>query len=43
MGYFRVVEQKYEVHGEIKISIKTLVFQKGIDFIRRLLNKKGAA
>lgn len=42
MGYFRVVEQKYEVHGEIKISIKTLVFQKGIDFIRRLLNKKGA-
>lgn len=43
MGYFRVIEQKYEVHGEIKISIKTLVFQKGIDFIRRLLNKKGAA
>ena len=43
MGYFRVVEQKYEVHGERKISIKTLVFQKGIDFIRRLLNKKGAA
>lgn len=41
MGYFRVVEQKYEVHGEIKISIKTLVFQKGIDFIRRLLNKRG--
>lgn len=43
MGYFRVVEQKYEVNGEIRISIKTLVFQKGIDFIRRLLNKKGAA
>lgn len=41
MGYFRVVEQKYEVNGEIRISIKTLVFQKGIDFIRRLLNKRG--
>lgn len=41
MGYFRVIEQKYEVNGEIRISIKTLVFQKGIDFIRRLLNKRG--
>mgnify|MGYP003313648439 CR=1 FL=1 len=38
-GYFRVVEQKYEVNGEIRINIKTLVFQKGIDFIRKRLNK----
>jgi len=35
-GYFRVIESKYEQSGEIKISLKTVVFQKGIDFI---LNK----
>lgn len=38
-GYFRVVEQKYEVHGEVRINIKTLVFQKGIDWIRKQLLK----
>ena len=35
--YFRVVETKYEVNGDIKINLKTLVFQKGIDFIIKLL------
>lgn len=39
-GYFRTVEQKYDVRGEVRISIKTLVFQKGIDYIRRLLQKE---
>lgn len=39
MGYFRVIEQKYEVHGEVRISIKTLVYQKGIDWIRKQLSK----
>ena len=34
-GYFRVIEQKYEVNGEVRINIKTLVFQKGIDWIRK--------
>lgn len=38
-GYFRVVEQKYEKNGEVCINIKTLVFQKGIDFIRKKLEK----
>lgn len=38
-GYFRVVEQKYEVRGETRINIKTLVFQKGIDFIRKRLKE----
>ena len=39
-GYFRVVEQKYEARpGEIRINIKTLVFQKGVDYIRKILNK----
>lgn len=41
-GYFRVVEQKYDKgYGEVGINIKTLVFQKGVDFIRRRLNKEG--
>ena len=39
-GYFRTVEQKYDVRGEVRINIKTLVFQKGIDYIRRQLQKE---
>lgn len=40
--YFRVVEQRYDKpYGEVGINIKTLVFQKGIDFIRKLLINKG--
>jgi len=35
-GYFRVVESKYVTNdGEVKISLKTVVYQKGLDFIRR--------
>lgn len=37
-GFFRVVEQKYtKPDGSTHINIKTLVFQKGLDHIRRLL------
>lgn len=37
-GYFRVIEQKYtKPNGETCINIKTLVYQKGLDFIRRLV------
>ena len=36
-GYFRVIEQKYVAGSETKISIKTLVYQKGLDFIRKLV------
>lgn len=39
-GYFRVIEQKWTTpDGETRISIKTLVYQKGLDYIRRLLDK----
>ncbi|MEE4565262.1 phage antirepressor KilAC domain-containing protein [Paenibacillus polymyxa] len=39
-GYFRVIEQKYtKPDGSTNISIKTLVYQKGLDFIRRTLEK----
>lgn len=35
-GYFRVIEQKYDrPDGEVGISCKTLVTQKGVEFIRR--------
>jgi phage antirepressor YoqD-like protein len=39
-GYFRVIEQKYNTpEGETRISIKTLVYQSGIDFIRKIVAK----
>lgn len=43
LEYFRVVEQKYEKNGDTYINLKTLVFQKGVDFIRRKLQKGGVA
>ena len=36
-GYFRIIEQKYNVGDEVRISLKTLVYQKGIDYIRKIL------
>lgn len=37
-GYFRVLEQKYnKPNGDTCISIKTLVFQKGVDYIRKMV------
>jgi hypothetical protein len=40
MVYFWVLEQKYTVSsGQTKISIKTMVFQKGIDFIMRKIRE----
>lgn len=37
-GYFRTIEQKYSMpDGETRISIKTLVYQKGVDYIRKVL------
>lgn len=41
-GYFRVVEQKYDKpYGETGINIKTLVFQSGVDYIRKRLIEEG--
>lgn len=37
-GYFRTIEQKYSMpDGETRISIKTLVYQKGIDYIMKTI------
>ena len=41
-GCFRTIEQKYEKSdGEICINIKTLVYQKGVNYIKSLLEKMG--
>ena len=40
--YFNVIEQSYENRrGEPMISFKTLVYQKGVDYIRRRLEEDG--
>lgn len=37
MGLFRVIEQKYtKPSGETNINIKTVVYQKGLDYIRKI-------
>lgn len=40
MGYFRTVETSYsKPSGDTCINIKTVVFQKGINFIRNTITK----
>lgn len=40
-GWFRTIEQKYSLpNGETRISIKTLVYQKGVDRIRKILDRR---
>lgn len=40
LGYFRVVEQSFsKPNGEKCVSTKTLVFQRGLDFIRKQIKK----
>lgn len=35
-GYFRIIEQKFlKPNGDTSINIKTVVYQKGLDFIRK--------
>ena len=37
-GYFRIIESRYTLPtGEVKISLKTVVFQKGLAYIRKLI------
>lgn len=38
-GWFRVIEQAYTKNGEKHINFKTLVYQKGVDAIRKRLTK----
>lgn len=39
-GWFRVIEQHYQKNGEPVVTTKTLVYQKGVDAIRRKLQKE---
>ncbi len=41
-GYFRVVEKMYKKNGKVFIELKTMVYQKGINYIRKFLTKLGA-
>ena len=37
-GYFRIIESRYTLPtGEVKISLKTVVFQKGLAYIRKII------
>lgn len=41
-GYFRVIEQEYKnSKGEVKMRCKTVVFQKGVDYIIKRLREAG--
>ena len=43
-GYFRSIEQKYtKPDGTTCISIKTLIYQKGLDYIRKILERRKSA
>ena len=35
-GYFKLVETQYYRNGEVKVGLKPVVYQKGLDFIRKL-------
>ncbi|WP_243546223.1 phage antirepressor KilAC domain-containing protein [Pseudodesulfovibrio tunisiensis] len=37
-GYFRVVKRLYEVHGEMRVGTQTLVYQRGVTFIVKMLH-----
>lgn len=41
MGWFRIIESKYtKPNGDICINLKTVVFQKGVDGIRKLIKQR---
>ena len=41
-GYFRVVESKWNApNGDVKVNYKTVVYQKGMNFISKLLKELG--
>lgn len=41
MGWFRLVESRYtKPSGDVCINLKTVVFQKGVDAIRKLIKQK---
>lgn len=42
-GYFRVIENSFVLEsGDVKVNVKTLVYQRGLDYIRKLLSKENS-
>lgn len=39
-GYFKIIENVYEQNGQTFISLKTVVFQKGLNYIWKIVQKK---
>jgi len=42
-GYLKISEKPFELYGRTEISRKTVVSQKGLDYIRRLIEAEEAA
>ena len=40
-GYFKIIETRWEKNGDIQVSLKTMVSQRGLDFIRKTIEKVG--
>ena len=41
-GYFRVVESKWNApNGDVKVNYKTVVYQKGVEYISKILRNLG--
>jgi len=38
-GYFRVIEEAFEVNGKTKVNFKTLVYQKGVEYLSKILKE----
>jgi len=41
-GYFKIIESRWEKNGDIQINLKTMVSQKGLNFIRKMIEKAGS-
>lgn len=42
-GYFRVIEQSWAAAGSAHVSFRTLVYQRGVEYIRKLVSAEIAA
>ena len=40
-GYFKIIQQPFDRGGKPGINSKTVVYQKGVDFIKKLLDRLG--
>ena len=38
-GYFKIIEEPYKRHGETFIGLKTVVYQKGLEYIKKVVSE----